>query len=116
MSLYVATELLDILNLQKRVNKKHITTNGNKVIDMSKRFIADVEGEYETIDGIKASIYIENDMPIFDCPAQGMKHEIALLDNNTLLVLNLDFEYTLSYDKGKKQLVSNLYRTFKSKS
>jgi CubicO group peptidase (beta-lactamase class C family) len=116
MSLYVATELLDILNLQKRVNNKHITTNGNKVVDMSKRFIADVEGEYETIDGIKASIYIENDKPIFDCPAQGMKHEIALLDNNILLVLDLDFEYTLSYDKGKKLLVSNLYRTFKSKS
>lgn len=115
-SLNVATEILDTFNLRKRINKDYITTNGSKVVNMSKKILAGIIGEYETIDGIEASIYVENDKPIFDCPAQGMKHEVALLDNNTLLVLDLDFEYTLKYDENKKELTSNMYRTFKLKN
>lgn len=110
-SLGLATEILDYLRLMNTVNKDHVTSNGHKIVDTNNALINKVVGEYITIDGIEAEIYSNDDQLIFDCPAQGMKHEMAMLENEDWIILGLDKEYILKMDK-KGALTSNLYRTF----
>ena len=57
-------------------------------------------GTYFTIDSTRAKIYMENGKGYFE--SQGSKNELSLLQNDSWLVLGLDYEYILSLDKNGK--------------
>ena len=70
-------------------------------------------GDYFTNDGILATISTENGIPFFE--NQGSKHELAFLENNSWLVLGMEYEYILTYNEDQGSLISNYGRVFTKK-
>lgn len=111
-SLNVVKEILFFLDLANLTDRSYIAADGSRIVETDQKMFDQLVGKYTTIDGIGAEIYMQDGAPIFDCPAQGMKHEIAMLKNEKWVVLGLDFEYTLDFNKKEQSLSSNLFRTF----
>ncbi|MCH2042896.1 MAG: beta-lactamase family protein [Saprospiraceae bacterium] len=112
-SLMMGTDIVRFLGMEELANRNHISSNGAKVIKTKKKALKQIIGNYITLGEITAKVYLEDGVPIFDCPAQGMKSELALLDNGKWLLLGVSMEYILEYDAVKAELRSNLFRTFK---
>lgn len=107
----ISSELLTSYGIETKITKKHITSDGQKVIQFNKKHLKNLEGDYATYDGLKATITIENGTPFFE--SQGLKNELALLNNGSWLVLGMEYEYILSYNNENHSLVSNYGRIFR---
>lgn len=106
----LSIDILAFYGIETKINKKHITSDGKKVIQHRKKHLKNMEGLYSTSDDMRAEISIENDIPFFE--NQDSKHELALLENGSWLVLGMEYEYILSYNEDNGTLMSNYGRVF----
>lgn len=106
----LSNEILPFYGIETKINEKHITSDGEKVVQHKKKHLKNMEGLYSTSDGMTARISIENYIPFFE--NQGSTHELALLENGSWLVLGMEYEYILSYDKVSGTFTSNYGRVF----
>lgn len=106
-------EIAKIIGFETDINKNHITAEGHKVVPLKKRSFKKMEGGYITSDGLEARIYLDTSTPIFS--SRNAKHEMALLENGSWLVLGMDYEYILTFDEKKNIVTSNLGRIFNKK-
>ena len=107
----LSNELLASYGIETKINKNHITSDGQKVVRFKRKQLKQLEGTYSTNDGVEAALIIENEVPYFE--NQGLKLELALLDGGSWLVLGMEYEYTLSYNEETQSLISNYGRIFK---
>jgi CubicO group peptidase (beta-lactamase class C family) len=109
----LSNELLSAYGIETKINKNHITIDGQKVIQFNKKHLKNIEGNYATDDNLKATIFIEDGIPYFEL--QGLKNELALLENCSWLVLGMEYEYILSYSDDTNSLTTNYGRIFNKK-
>ncbi len=106
----LSTQIIAHYGIETKINKKHITSEGYKVIAYNKKKGDEISGRYKTKEGIEAQVIVENNTPFFYY--DGHNYELALLENDTWLVLGMEYEYILSYDKRLGGLLSNLGRKY----
>lgn len=107
----LSKEIMDFYNIETTTNRNHITTDGRKVILQNNLNLENLDGDYSTSEGIKATIFIENNIPYFE--NNGIKFELALLDQNSWLVLGMEFEYILTFNRDEGSLTSNYGRIYR---
>lgn len=107
----LAYEVINIIGIETKINRSHVTTSGLKQIEINKAAFKKLTGKYLTADSLEAKIYLENGKAYFE--SQGNKNELALLENGSWLVLGFDYEYILTLDENEQILESNYGRIFK---
>jgi CubicO group peptidase (beta-lactamase class C family) len=107
----LAYELIHAIGIETRINRSHITADGQRQVKTSIGSFEKLAGTYTTDDGNRAKIYVENGTGYFE--SQGSKNELSLLENGTWLVLGFDYEYILTLDESGQILKSNYGRVFK---
>jgi CubicO group peptidase (beta-lactamase class C family) len=106
----LSNEIMAFYGIETKINRNHVTSDGDKVVSFKRKHLKSLEGVYVTDEGLKASIVIEGNIPYFE--SQGSRHELALLTSGEWLVLGMEYEYVLTHDARNGSLISNYGRMF----